>query len=147
MTRGAAPVGAYFPGSQRRPIAHGTTGGYRAHFRYGEPMCEPCRQAERDRLGRSPRKPPPPCGTRNGYERHVRSLREKACEPCRRAKAAAQDAYKRALRGDHWPYEALVPAVAVLTADGLTPNQIAEQLGVSRLRVGRARARAERGAS
>jgi hypothetical protein len=32
-------------GSTRKPINHGTNGGYVAHYRRGEPMCDPCRAA------------------------------------------------------------------------------------------------------
>jgi hypothetical protein len=52
MTRGWARTGAFFPGSGRRPIQHGTMGGYRAHYRHGDlPPCEPCKRAESERQG------------------------------------------------------------------------------------------------
>ncbi|WP_282698049.1 hypothetical protein [Streptomyces sp. CC208A] len=35
-------------GSQRKPIAHGTFRGARQHYYRKEPLCEACRQAERD---------------------------------------------------------------------------------------------------
>lgn len=35
-------------GSERKPIAHGTYRGARQHYYRKEPLCEPCRQAERD---------------------------------------------------------------------------------------------------
>lgn len=34
------------PAQQKSPC--GTTGAYRRHLRYGEPPCEPCRDADRD---------------------------------------------------------------------------------------------------
>lgn len=46
---------------RRQPINHGTGGGYRAHFRHGVPLCDPCRRAHA--LGdatRQPRAYPPP---------------------------------------------------------------------------------------
>lgn len=36
------------PQNTRQPINHGTIGGYKAHKRHGEPMCEPCREANRE---------------------------------------------------------------------------------------------------
>jgi DNA-binding CsgD family transcriptional regulator len=143
VTRGAAKEGEFFPGSRRRPIEHGTVGGYRAHYRHGEPMCDPCRAAERKRLGHAGPQKTAQCGTVGGYARHLRRG-EKTCAPCRRAQAEQQDRYLRRQRGDVWPYEHLVPVVVELTARGVGPDEIAEQLNVSRLRVGRALARAER---
>ncbi|MFJ1995269.1 hypothetical protein [Streptomyces asiaticus] len=35
-------------GSQRKPIAHGTYKGARQHYYRREPLCDDCRQAERD---------------------------------------------------------------------------------------------------
>jgi hypothetical protein len=35
-------------GSERKPIGHGTYRGARQHYYRKEPLCEPCRQAERD---------------------------------------------------------------------------------------------------
>ncbi|MEU2062872.1 hypothetical protein [Streptomyces sp. NPDC013455] len=35
-------------GSLRKPIAHGTYRGARQHYYRKEPLCQPCRQAERD---------------------------------------------------------------------------------------------------
>lgn len=35
----------YAKGSTGKPIAHGTTGGYQAHRRAGQPPCEECRAA------------------------------------------------------------------------------------------------------
>ncbi|MFC8423995.1 hypothetical protein ACFUN7_24475 [Streptomyces sp. NPDC057236] len=35
-------------GSERKPIAHGTYRGARQHYYRKEPLCAPCRQAERD---------------------------------------------------------------------------------------------------
>lgn len=89
MTAGRAPMGAFVPGTACRPIQHGTTGGYRAHFRHGEPMCEPCRDAERKRMGyKGPRKTAV-CGTPSGYQRHLNRT-EQPCAPCRAAKAKAK---------------------------------------------------------
>lgn len=146
MSRGRAPVGAFFPGSSRKPIEHGTIGGYRAHYRHGDlPVCEACRQADREARGLQPFRSGR-CGTRYGYMRHGR-LGEPACDACKRAQADYQEEWARAARGDQWPYELLIPAVRDLSAQGLTVAEIADSLGVSRLRVGRARARAARGAS
>lgn len=146
MSRGRAPTGAYFPGSSRKPIVHGTIGGYRAHFRHGVPMCEPCRAADREYHGYKAPQRTARCGTDSGYNRHLYQG-ETACQPCRDAKARAHDEWARKRRGDRWPYELLIPAVADLTAQGLPVAEIAEQLGVSRLRAGRARARAEQAAA
>ena len=85
----------------RLPINHGTVGGARAHFRHGEPMCEPCRDAERKRRGNKPFQPVR-CGTRSGYMAHL-AKGEASCADCR----AAQNAYRRDLSrrglpdGDH----------------------------------------------
>lgn len=82
---------------RRKPIAHGTTGGYRAHSRHGEPMCEPCRDAERQRLGyRGPQRQAE-CGTVGGYARHLKRG-EQTCQPCRDAHAAHQRAYMKPYR-------------------------------------------------
>lgn len=96
MPRGSAAVGEFFPGSRRRPIVHGTIGGYRAHFRHGVPMCEPCRQTERDRRGVEPFRWAV-CGTRGGYNAH-RRRGETTCGPCRAAHTAYQRAYRTARR-------------------------------------------------
>jgi hypothetical protein len=92
--RGPAHRGEYVPGTHRRPIAHGTTGGYRAHFRHGEPMCEPCRAAERARLGHQNPQKAAACGTDSGYGRHLKR-KEPACEPCKDAHNARQQQYMR----------------------------------------------------
>lgn len=145
MTQGSAPLGRYFPGSRRRPIQHGTIGGYRAHYRYGEPMCEPCRHANRLTKGwRGPQRQGQ-CGTAGGYNRHHRRG-EQACSACKAAVAEARDRREMRKRGDVWPYEHLVPAVADLTSRGYSVAEVATALGVSRLRVARARARAGRAA-
>lgn len=68
-------------GSRRRPINHGTGGGYRAHFRHGVPMCEPCRDVERRRHGYKAPQKQAVCGTRAGYIRRG----ETACAACRAA--------------------------------------------------------------
>lgn len=73
--------------NRRKPIRHGTGGGYRAHSRHGEPMCEPCREHERQRRGRRPFTPAR-CGTRSGYHRHL-IAGEPSCDPCRRAASEA----------------------------------------------------------
>lgn len=134
-----APRGLHYPGSSRKPIAHGTIGGYRAHYRHGEPMCEPCREANRQYHGQQP-KTSARCGTRSGYNRHIKAG-EPTCAACRDAHALAMRE-----RGGYanWPYEQLVPAVTEGHRAGLSPAEIADQLGVSRLRVGRALARARR---
>ncbi|TFV91381.1 hypothetical protein [Blastococcus sp. CT_GayMR16] len=80
--------------SRRKPIRHGTTGGYRAHFRHGEPMCEPCRAADRTRKGYLGPQPVASCGTVGGYRRHLRHG-EDACPPCLTANAAWGRIYKR----------------------------------------------------
>lgn len=54
---GPKPRGAR-PQCQKQPIKHGTEQGYRAHFRHGEEMCDPCRQANR-------------AYSRAGYERRL----------------------------------------------------------------------------
>jgi hypothetical protein len=36
--------------TQRQPIKHGTDGGYQAHVKYREPMCEPCRAVHTQKL-------------------------------------------------------------------------------------------------
>lgn len=99
MTRrgGRAPVGAFFPGSSRKPIAHGTIGGYRAHYRHGVPMCDSCRDADRQARGRTAFRAAR-CGTRSGYNAH-RHRGEQPCQPCKDAQAAAKrvrDAQQRA---------------------------------------------------
>lgn len=145
--RGSAPFGRYFPGSRRRPIQHGTIGGYRAHYRHGDlPACEPCREAERHRQGYKAPQRRAQCGTEGGYVSHQRRG-ETPCEPCRAARAQAADRRNRARRGDQWPYEQLTPVVAELTAQGLALDEIADQLNVSKLRVSRTAARARRGAT
>lgn len=68
---------------KRQPIRHGTTGGFRAHFRHGEPMCDPCRDADRERRGVKKRVLLP-CGTQGAYARHL-NRNEEPCEPCRAA--------------------------------------------------------------
>lgn len=143
--RGRVPTGTYFPGSGRRPIAHGTIGGNRAHYRYDEPMCEPCRQAAREARGHQPLRPAQ-CGTRGGYNRHI-AHRERPCQSCKTAQAEAQLEYMARRRGDFWPYEQLIPQVAEMEARGLTVPEISEALRVSQLRVYRARARARRAAA
>jgi hypothetical protein len=136
----------FFPGSRRRPIEHGTIGGYRTHFRHGVPMCELCRHAHRVSKGFKAPQRTAVCGTEGGYNRHL-NRKEIPCQPCCDARARGADERARRRRGDRWPYELLIPAVADLTAQGVPVADIADQLGVSRLRVGRARARAERSAA
>jgi hypothetical protein len=94
MTQGRAATGQFFPGSARRPIAHGTTGGYRAHFRHGAPMCEPCRDAHRKDVGAKPFQPAK-CGTTGGYQRHL-DRAEPTCADCRAANTEARRARRRA---------------------------------------------------
>lgn len=71
---------------QRQPINHGTTGGYRAHFRHQVPLCDPCRAAERQRQGYTAPQKQAVCGTVSGYGRHLQ-LGEKTCAECRAANA------------------------------------------------------------
>lgn len=74
----------------------GTYAAATRHRRHGEPLCDPCRQAERAygrkrRPDRRPPRPTPPCGTVAAYYRHRRRA-EKACLPC----LDALSAHKRA---------------------------------------------------
>lgn len=78
------------PGRPRQPINHGTLGGARTHYRRGEPLCEPCRDAQRTAAGHKPFKAAE-CGTRSGYGRHLR-LGEPTCQACRDANHAATKA-------------------------------------------------------
>lgn len=94
MTRGPAPTGQFFPGSRRKPIEHGTIGGYRAHYRHREPMCEPCRAAERRRRGYKGPQKTAVCGTRSGYDRHIRRG-EQPCAECRAATAGYVRQWRR----------------------------------------------------
>lgn len=87
MTQGRAKASEFVPGTARRPIQHGTIGGYRTHYRHGVPMCEPCRAAERTRLGYKAPQRIAECGTRSGYNRHCRRG-EAPCPPCRDAQTA-----------------------------------------------------------
>lgn len=128
---------------QRQPIKHGTPGGVRAHYRHGVPVCDVCRDTER---GDRPRRTPPQCGTASGYKDH-RDHDTPACRPCLDAHAADVEQRAMARRGDCWPYELLVPKVAELTEQGWSVEEIGAWLNVSKLRVGRAKARAARAAS
>lgn len=129
--------------NRRKPIRHGTTGGYQAHFRHGVPMCEPCRAAERKRLGYKAPQRRAACGTASGYNAHQRRG-ETPCTACSRAHADDHRQYEMERRGDRWPYDLLVPEVARLVGEGLDVEAIAGGLSVSKLRVGRARVRARR---
>lgn len=91
-------------GRKRQPIKHGTYAGAQTHYRRGEPLCEPCKEARREysrELYRKvatgehrPIKPEPAeCGTYAGYFRHYRKG-EKACKRCRDAKAAEHRKYR-----------------------------------------------------
>lgn len=91
-------------GRKRQPINHGTRAGAQAHRRRGVPLCDPCREAEREYARKyqrkiaagehTPTKPKPAeCGTQNGYFRHYRK-REKTCKRCRAAHAAAIKEYR-----------------------------------------------------
>lgn len=88
---------------KRQPITHGTYAGARAHRNRGIPLCEPCREAEREhkreyrrKIAAGDHKPakrtPIECGTRAGYLLHLRR-EEKACKACRDANAAASREY------------------------------------------------------
>jgi hypothetical protein len=71
-------------GPKPKPIRHGTTKGWWAHYRRGEKPCDPCRlalNASRNKTGRTCR-PVAVCGTPGGYNKH-RRLGEKPCLPCR----------------------------------------------------------------
>lgn len=92
--RGPAKTGEFFPGSRLRPINHGTIGGYRTHHRRGEQMCEPCRDAERRRLGYAAPQRHAQCGTNSGYARHVRTGTP-PCRACKDAHNTWQRAYIR----------------------------------------------------
>jgi hypothetical protein len=63
----------------------GTEAAARRHARYGEPLCDACREAQlvaqRRRKGHQPRGIVR-CGTISGYSRH-RKLRETPCDECR----------------------------------------------------------------
>ena len=72
--------------NRRKPIKHSTIGGYRAHYRHGEEMCEPCRDAERKRHGYKAPQKQAVCGTRSGYSRHVQRG-EETCPACRAVNA------------------------------------------------------------
>lgn len=80
--------------SRRRPINHGTLGGYRAHYRHGVPLCEPCRDAHRRSRGRKGPQKQAVCGTTGGYCRHLQRG-EKTCAECRAAHAQAHRARLR----------------------------------------------------
>lgn len=125
------------PGRPRQPIKHGTPGGVRAHYRHKVAMCDECKTIER---GNRPRRTPPQCGTASGYKDH-RDRDEPACQRCLDAHAADVEARAMARRGDQWPYDLLIPKVTELTENGWTVEEIAAWLNVSKLRVGRAKAR------
>jgi hypothetical protein len=79
---------------------HGTEIGYRRHLAERTVPCEPClaycreRQAEYRRRKGQRIQQPARCGTTSGYLRHVKTLRETACETCK----AAQATYMREWR-------------------------------------------------
>lgn len=81
--------------SRRRPINHGTLGGYRTHYRHDVPMCEPCRAAHRRSRGHKAPQKQAVCGTRSGYGRHLR-LGESTCAACRAAVVQDRTARRRA---------------------------------------------------
>ena len=92
--------------ARKKPIKHGTYAGARAHRGRGIPLCEPCKEAEREYNREYRRKitagdhtpakaKPAECGTRAGYKRHYRKG-EKACKECRNANAAASRKYREA---------------------------------------------------
>lgn len=77
-------------GSTRRPARCGTKPGARRHRRLGEPVCEECKQAERDAVaeyrerkrGRPViKREPAKCGTPSGWVKH-RRRGETPCEAC-----------------------------------------------------------------
>jgi len=74
----------------------GTMAAARRHWRHGEELCEPCREAELEyQRGRTGAKPfrPAACGTVGGYRRHRRAG-EQACAECLAANAEAARKYK-----------------------------------------------------
>lgn len=81
---------------RRRPITHGTVGGYRAHYRHDVPMCEACREANRKARGHVARGHAR-CGTESGYKRH--RARGEDCERCRRATSAVRRERRQARTG------------------------------------------------
>lgn len=92
-------------GRKRGPIKHGTYAGASTHRDRGIPLCEPCKEAEREhareyqrKIAAGEHKPakrkPVECGTRPGYFRH-RRRKEEACKPCRDANAAAMREYRK----------------------------------------------------
>ena len=83
-----------------RPINHGTTGGYRAHSRYGIPMCDPCREAQAavKRHGRPAKTEHQYVhGTAFGYRREMKE-HGAACDACRDAKRTADREWTAARR-------------------------------------------------
>lgn len=88
----------------------GTYNGYSAHIRKGTPVCEPCRDARRaykrglelaQTTGDGRRRPkvfdPTMCGTRPGYQQHLRHGIP-ACMECRRASAEYLRNYRANIR-------------------------------------------------
>ena len=88
------------PGPKPRPINHGTLGGYRTHYRRGEPLCDACRDAARAARGSKPFHAAE-CGSRGGYNAHIRRG-EETCRACRDAHHAAAKAARERRHLEPW---------------------------------------------
>ncbi|MFD3955868.1 MULTISPECIES: WhiB family transcriptional regulator [Streptomyces] len=78
------------PKQAEQQTAHcGTTAAYYQHLMSGQPV-DPACQAASDRYEQQLTLPPPPpeCGTRGGYQKHLRE-HTAICTPCRQANADA----------------------------------------------------------
>lgn len=91
---------------KKKTINHGTYAGVSAHRVRGIPLCEPCREAEREYQRERRRKiatgehipvkrTPIECGTEAGYRRHIRR-KENSCKACRDAHTVARREYLEA---------------------------------------------------
>lgn len=120
----------------------GTVAGYERHRSYGEHPCDPCRDANRERLKnkRVAAKSKVRCGTSAGYRRH-RLNGEDPCRPCQ----VAQDDYnlraatRRFGYSDPADYLETVDTVRKLADERWTDREIAERLGVAQRKVLRLR--------
>lgn len=83
----------------------GTPAAAQAHYRRGEPVCEPCREArreyERARTGAKARTKAP-CGTTGGAAQH-RKAGEPLCEACREAQREYNRSTRRQVPVDRQP--------------------------------------------
>ena len=92
------------PGPKPRPINHGTLGGYRTHYRRGEPVCDACRDAARAVRGNKPFRAADH-GSRGGYKRHLR-LGEEPCAACREAnRRGAETGRRRRAQEEKLPWD------------------------------------------